>query len=1017
MSLYGTGKLYTAERDVGTMNIKMNKNWKRMFLDRILQRGKAYYDSERVDELRQREEGKYSVLVYGNKPYSVDIIVRMNGHMHLFCTCPYANDGNRCKHMAAVMYAIEAEGELNATDEKEKRIVSKQAYPFGRSETGEYYDFAKITGTLVFAEKAVADARMMIETGRIRLRYFKLYGSILSGDRAKVCDCKGQYVSDNNEAYDIDIIFTREKVLRAFCNVEGCPNTYMGYYGYDYGREKEMCSHETALFLLAEEHIKRHNIGDATDYGGQRLLLRYRDMRGVRKAASLDTGRLIHIEPRIEIGEFGQLSTAFKIGAGKLYMIKNMSELVEKTERNETLKLGKNESLSFASDSFTEEARKYFDFICRELKGELLRDYNSRLTDRYNTEPGCEEIKGSMPLYGRRLDDFFELVKDKRVQYVSKRGREKIKGEMGFGEADPRLELEVSPVMGENGFEGIHLGGVLPQLTKGIDNQYFFDGSNLNRTGNEYMNIVELLKSGCYNGEVDITVGKNSLSEFYYRVLPMLRDYASVAENNKALIEENLSPEGEFLFKLDAPDGDVTCEAMVKYGEGSFRLHDPDMGMVKRAEISRDIVREHEVVEAIEGWLPYRDKEEKLYCCDCDEALIYDFINSGVNALLKLGEVEATDSFKRLNVRKAPRATVGVQLERDLVNLNVISDDLSQNELLDVINSYRKKRKFHRLRNGDFVNVDDENLQELSDMLETMKISPEDFVNGKPEIPVYRALYLEKMAERSGSFYMKRDSRFRKLIKEFKTVEESDYEIPEALQGIMREYQEFGYKWLRTIESYGFGGILADDMGLGKTLQMISLLLDAKKAGRLSTALIVTPASMVYNWKEEFARFAPEMRVRIIAGTRSEREKLLADAEDWDVLKDLPDKIKELQYVAFDKNQKHVYDGQVLRIRESLEAQNDESFRIGKLQILAELTRIRQICCDPSLCLENYRGESAKRQACIELVKNAIDGGCKILLFSQFTSMFELLEKDFVAEGIEYYETTGTTGKEGGWSW
>ena len=67
----------------------------------------------------------------------------------------------------------------------------------------------------------------------------------------------------------------------------------------------------------------------------------------------------------------------------------------------------------------------------------------------------------------------------------------------------------------------------------------------------------------------------------------------------------------------------------------------------------------------------------------------------------------------------------------------------------------------------------------------------------------------------------------------------------------MRQYQTEGYKWLRTVESGGFGGILADDMGLGKTLQMIAVFLAWKQEGQKGTSLVVCPASLVYNWKEE----------------------------------------------------------------------------------------------------------------------------------------------------------------------
>lgn len=68
-----------------------------------------------------------------------------------------------------------------------------------------------------------------------------------------------------------------------------------------------------------------------------------------------------------------------------------------------------------------------------------------------------------------------------------------------------------------------------------------------------------------------------------------------------------------------------------------------------------------------------------------------------------------------------------------------------------------------------------------------------------------------------------------KIVKGFKTIKDADFEESESLSGIMRNYQKNGYKWLRTLEAWKFGGILADDMGLGKTLQVIAVLLAAKE--------------------------------------------------------------------------------------------------------------------------------------------------------------------------------------------
>lgn len=128
-----------------------------------------------------------------------------------------------------------------------------------------------------------------------------------------------------------------------------------------------------------------------------------------------------------------------------------------------------------------------------------------------------------------------------------------------------------------------------------------------------------------------------------------------------------------------------------------------------------------------------------------------------------------------------------------------------------------------------------------------------------------------------------------------------------------------------------------------------------------------------------------------------------------DVLKELPEKLEEIQYTSMESRQQQLYDAQVLHIRNLLA---EADYQKDRFRILAELTRLRQICCDPALCFENYRKGSAKRQRCIELIRSAMEGGHKILLFSQFTSMLELLEGDLRGEGIAYYKITGATAKE-----
>ena len=350
------------------------------------------------------------------------------------------------------------------------------------------------------------------------------------------------------------------------------------------------------------------------------------------------------------------------------------------------------------------------------------------------------------------------------------------------------------------------------------------------------------------------------------------------------------------------------------------------------------------------------------------------------------------------------------------------------------------------------------------------------------------------------------------------------------------EYQKKGFLWLKTLEHNGFGGILADDMGLGKTLQVIALLLsdflEQKEEGAKCDrgTLIVSPASLVYNWKSEFEKFAPELSVYMVTGTAAKRAELIKNAgmqdvlltsydllkrdvqeyerysfrsqvideaqyiknhntqaakavkeiragfklaltgtpvenrlsELWsifdylmpgflygykkfheeleipivqnsdgqamkrlqkmiapfvlrrlkkDVLTDLPEKLEETMVAQLSGEQQELYDAHVKRMMLMLDKQSEEEFRTSKITILSELTRLRQLCCDPGLVYEDYKGESAKTELCVNMIKNAVEGGHKLLLFSQFTSMLDRLAERLKKEQIRYHMLTGATDK------
>ncbi|MEG2053988.1 MAG: DEAD/DEAH box helicase, partial [Oscillospiraceae bacterium] len=407
-------------------------------------------------------------------------------------------------------------------------------------------------------------------------------------------------------------------------------------------------------------------------------------------------------------------------------------------------------------------------------------------------------------------------------------------------------------------------------------------------------------------------------------------------------------------------------------------------------------------------------------------------------------------------------------------------------------------------------------------------LTSKEILSGEIQTPKYRALYLDALLKQSERMQYDRDSDFKKIVRDVRNVSDADYEVPQSLQPVLRNYQKTGYRWLRTIAAYGFGGILADDMGLGKTLQVLALLLAQKNEQSEKTiSIVICPSSLILNWQSEADKFAGELHVECVTGTAPVREYIIktsmetdliitsyellkrdielysemnfkyviADeaqymknqntqnakavktlnaevrlaltgtpvenslAEVWsvfdflmpgylyhyakfrknyevpivkegdevatknlrkmvspfilrrmktDVLKELPAKIETVLYAQLEDEQKKVYIANAAAAKKELQM-NMGNNGSDKMQILAMLTRLRQICCDPSLVYENYEGGSAKLEACMELVQNCIESSHRILLFSQFTSMLSIIAKRLDDEKIPYYTITGQT--------
>ena len=989
-----------------------------------------------------------------------------------------------------------------------------------------YFDGSRIRRSVKISTDVNKEGEQLLKQGKIVLK------DIYSGFDGWKSQRKGQLSAtgyEGNRQFPIWIIFERTQVKELRCQCKKCTGDYYGMFDVS----KTSCPYKAGALKLLEEYLQVHNIGDATDFGGHRLLNAFERRRANMVMADAEAKEeSLLLTPRLT-RKNGKLSLSFKIGEKKLFIIKKLDVFCENVRKSASDVYGSSTEINHDARNFTEEGRRWIRLISKIVREE--KEFQQRLySSRYYYGREKESVGGSLELFGWRLDELYESLGQESIEFEDKDAREKKKQVLTCADRNPKISIRISEdvIMGNKEFHGIKVEGRFPELYYGTDAAYFISDNHLNRAEADFLEKAEPLANIAAGDSFSFNVGRNRISEFYARILPELENIASITETQPEKFRSYVLPEAQFIFYLDTEEDDAVCRTYAIYGGKEYSvLEGARKAKAAKLEPFRDHNREEEIIYHVNSWFPIIDWDNDEMCCGKDETLIYRLMKEGTEKLMELGDVRCTKRFLGASKVNKVKVSVGVSLSSGLLDLNVSTEDVSAAELLDILKSYRKKKKYYRLKDGSFVDLDEPSLEMLAELSEAMNLKDKELLKGKMKLPMYRTLYLDKLLEEHDGVYSSRDSRFREIVKGFKTVKDADFEEPASLSRQMRKYQKDGYKWLRTLEAWQFGGILADDMGLGKTLQVIAVILAAKEEGKEGTALVVTPASLVYNWDAEFEKFAPQLKVCLVTGNQEERQKKIeaykeADvlvtsydllkrdialydgkkfsyeiideaqyiknhttaaakavkiiesriryaltgtpienrlSELWsifdylmpgflyeyetfkreietpivknndekalkrlqkmtgpfilrrlkeDVLKDLPEKLEEYRYVRLGSSQQKLYDGQVVHMKEQIARQNPEDFNKNKLQILAELTRLRQICCDPSLCFENYKGETAKLEACLELIRSAMDGGHRILVFSQFTSMLEILQEKLSGLKIPFFTITGSTSKE-----
>ncbi|MDS0528490.1 SNF2-related protein [Clostridium sp. SHJSY1] len=623
---------------------------------------------------------------------------------------------------------------------------------------------------------------------------------------------------------------------------------------------------------------------------------------------------------------------------------------------------------------------------------------------------------------------------------------------------------------------------------------YYFKNELYLPSSNQIKNYINLYKSLKNHGEI---VYKKNITN-YNKLISLL---GNISENVN--IAESLK---NFAYSLSKPDffifkenDTIYCNVFLNYGDNEINILMKDNS---KNTFIRDYKKEEKLIMEIEKNSFTKINNKFIFSGEDED--IFNILKKKRNSIYSLGNIILGPGLKNLKIYNSTSINTDLCYTDGYYDFIYSIGEIENSELNSAFKAYKARNKFYKTKNNDFLDFEDDGIKKFFNLFEILDVD-----NEKIKVEKNKALYLYENLKDLG--FIKNLKALEEIEEKLTNLNANNISIPSNFNGALREYQIKGFKWLKTFSELGFGGILADEMGLGKTIQTIAFLLSEKN----KKTLLVCPTSLIYNWKEEFKKFSPDLKILLFHGSKrntplehmneydviittygtlrmdidlykkiafdyciidegqniknplSKNTKVIKEIkakikfsltgtpiennliELWsifdfvmpgylyskekfekkfisttdnlenlkklinpfilrrtkkDVMTELPDKIEKKFLVEMTTSQKSIYNTYIKSVKESLN-HNIE----GKFEIFSYLTKLRQICLDPSLILENYSGGSGKLKIAMELIKNHINSHGKVLLFSQFTSVLNKIGETLNKESINFYHLEGKT--------
>lgn len=554
----------------------------------------------------------------------------------------------------------------------------------------------------------------------------------------------------------------------------------------------------------------------------------------------------------------------FKVGSKKLYVVKSVYDFIMSRKHKKKLEFGKEFEYNPDIHYFSEEDERILNFI------EEYVELNRPLQSEYSVHKVINNIfgKGKTILISQSALKRFlsNLNNNSSINYTDGNKtrlleikKENLPIKFNINKCNDDIDIECQDNIPE------------PMTDKG--DIYIYEEKIYIPLENQvrYYKIVNKI----LRKEKLIKFKGDKKQEVFNKVIPILEVISNDVNIDESLENSIIKEEATFEIYFDRDKSRTFANVKVLYGNISFNLL---KGPENDEYIIRDFNKENQIEKLLNEINFYRDKE--VFNFSGDDEKLYELLTNELIELKKEATIFYSDRFKERRIYGSNSINASItEGKGNYLEFNFDIDNVNEDELKKIINAFKENRKFFKLKDESFIDLQDKEMVNFLNLVDNLS---EDSKINTNSLKVHKSksIFLNESINKTGISFIKGKDIVEHIYNKFNDIEKVNYSIPEELNADLRDYQINGFKWFKTLSYYEFGGILADEMGLGKTLQTIAFILSEK--GKKS--IIITPTSLIYNWKNEFEKFAPSLKIKIIHGNKEDRSFTLDEITKYDVL-------------------------------------------------------------------------------------------------------------------------------------